>query len=103
MLWRLAAMHSSGAVDMWHVIFAVASFCAAVSCQWGASRVAHRGSPQGGAHGFGVKVTKKWDDSLFEPSDVDASGARCGLRVGVCKNFICACSCAGQAFAAIVY
>ena len=75
MLWRLAAMYSSGAVDMWHLIFALASFCAAVSCQWGGSRVAHRGSPQGGAHGFGVKVTKKWDDSLFEPSDVDASGA----------------------------
>lgn len=81
MCWRLAALHSSGAVDMWHVIFALASLCVAVSRQWGGVHSVHRGSSQGGSHGFGVKVTKKWDDSLFEPSDVDASGARCSPRV----------------------
>ncbi len=77
MLWRLASGYSNSAVCGWQIAFAVASLSVLLLLQ-------HRGGngdrlssrSQGGlGAGFGVKVHKKFDDSLFETSSADAAGS----------------------------
>jgi hypothetical protein len=78
MCWRLAAVYSSGTLSAWHIIFAMASFFLALPWQRRGRKDGGRSSSsQGGAGGgFGVKVTKKADDSLFESSGAEACGAQ---------------------------
>jgi hypothetical protein len=78
MLWRLAATYSSSPVSMWQIAFAAVSIYVAFQQQrWGSGSggrcTASHGSPGGG---FGVKLAKKIDDSLFEASGMDASSMR---------------------------
>ena len=82
MFWRLAAAYGSSAVSMWHIIFAVASCCVALQQQRRGKGSSGRcsSSPGSPGAGFGVKVAKKIDDSLFEASGLDASSASGKLR-----------------------
>ena len=76
MLWRLASGYSSSAVCGWHIAFAVASLSVFLLQRRGSDGERLSSSSQGGfGAGFGVKVHKKFDDSLFETSSADAAGS----------------------------
>jgi hypothetical protein len=86
MVWRLAVAYGSSTLSMWHLVFAITSVYAALQQQrWdsgiGARCSASHGSPGGG---FGVKVAKKVDDSLFEASGLDASSTCYKLNFSCC-------------------
>jgi hypothetical protein len=76
MIWRLASGYSSNTLCGWQILFAVASSSVFLLLQrWGNDGNRLSSNSQGGfGTGFGVKVQKKFDDSLFEASGVDALG-----------------------------